>query len=94
MVLYGLVGVILISFEIMLTKWLCKQGVNGDFSGIIFLFVEGIIGTSCLIVTTLAGTGLHLMTYSGFGLIMIAGLSAFTALVILNYTCAVGSAGI
>ena len=53
-VFWGVVGAIFLSLEIVCNKWLMmKRGVNGDMSANFFLMVEGTIGTTCLIVTTL-----------------------------------------
>jgi len=52
-VLWGLVGAVFLSVEIMCNKWMMvSRGINGDISGMFFLLVEGTIGTICLIVTT------------------------------------------
>ena len=94
-VMYGLIGAAFLSIEIMCNKWLMfSRGVNGDISGMFFLLVEGTIGTICLIVTTLQGSGLHEMTGDSFGMIMIAGVLAFTALMLLNYSISIGLAGV
>ena len=94
-VMYGLIGAVFLSIEIMCNKWLMfSRGVNGDISGMFFLLVEGTIGTICLIVTTLQGSGLHEMTGDSFGMIMIAGVLAFTALMLLNYSISIGLAGV
>lgn len=94
-VIWGIVGAVFISFEIMCNKWLMiKRGVNGDVSGMFFLFVEGLIGSICLIVTTAQGEGLYEMDLAGFLLVLIAGLFAFTGLMLLNYSIATGLAGV
>ena len=71
-----------------------RRGINGDVSGMFFLLVEGIIGTLCLIVTTAQGSGLYELSAKVFGMVLIAGLLAFTALVFLNYAISKGLAGV
>ncbi len=59
-VMWGITGAIFLSFEIMANKWLMiRKKVNGDVTGMFFLLVEGTIGSICLLVTTLNGSGLH-----------------------------------
>lgn len=94
-VMWGLIGAVFLSIEIMCNKWLMfSRGVNGDISGMFFLLVEGTIGTICLIVTTLQGSGLHDMTGPSFTMIMIAGVLAFTSLMLLNFSISIGLAGV
>lgn len=94
-VMWGIIGAVFLSFEIMSNKWLMiRRGVNGDITGNFFLLVEGLVGTICLIVTTYSGSGLHDMSVAGFWMIMIAGVLAFTALILVNYSIATGLAGV
>ena len=94
-VVWGIIGAIFLSFEIMANKWLMVRcQVNGDVSGMCFLLIEGTLGTVSLIVTTWMGSGLHEMTGESFTMIMIAGILAFAALVMLNYAIAIGLAGV
>ena len=59
-IMWGLIGALFLSFGIMCIKWLMnKRKVSGDVSGIAFLFVDGIIGTICLIVTSWHGGGVY-----------------------------------
>ena len=93
--IWGIIGAIFLSVEILTNKWLIiRRGVNGDISGMFFLLVEGTIGTVCLIITTIMGSGLHDMTGESFTMIMIAGILAFAALVMLNYAISIGLAGV
>ena len=95
LVMWGICGAIFLSFEIMSNKWLMmRRGINGDISGTCFLLVEGILGTVCLIITTAQGSGLHELSGKVFGLVLIAGLLAFTALILLNYSISKGLAGV
>ena len=94
-VIWGLIGAVFCSLEIMCNKWLMiKRSVNGDISGIAFLFVEGIIGSVCLLVTSLQGDGVHLLDMKAHFLMAIAGACGFSALVILNYAISIGLAGV
>lgn len=94
-VVWGIVGALSLSFEIMSNKWLIiRRGINGDVSGMFFLLIEGLLGTLCLIFTTLQGSGLYEVSEKSFVMIMVAGLLAFTALVMLNYAIAKGLAGV
>ena len=94
-VMWGLIAAVFLAIEIMCNKWLMiKRQVNGDISGIAFLFVEGIIGTICLIVTSLQGDGVHLLDTKGHIMMAIAGACGFSSLVILNYAISIGLAGV
>ena len=94
-VMWGVLGAIFLSFEIMSNKWLMiRRGINGDISGMFFLLVEGLIGTACLIITTAQGSGLHELSSKVFLMVMVAGLLAFAALMCVNYAIAKGIAGV
>lgn len=94
-IMWSIIGAIVHSFEIMSSKWLMvRRGVNGDMSGMFFLLVEGLLGTLCLIITTAQGDGLYELSLRSFGMVMIAGFFAFTALILINYTIAKGLAGV
>ena len=94
-VIWGLIGAVFCSLEIMCNKWLMiKRSVNGDISGIAFLFCEGCIGTVCLIITSLQGDGVYLLDMKAHILMAVAGACGFSALVILNYAISIGLAGV
>ena len=94
-IMWGLIAAVALALEIMCNKWLMiKRSVNGDVSGIAFLFVEGFIGSVCLLVTSLQGDGVHLLDMKAHILMAIAGVCAFSALVILNYAISIGLAGV
>ena len=94
-VMWGTIGGVFLSFEIMSNKWLMmRRGINGDVSGMFFLLVEGTIGTTCLIITTVQGSGLHELNSKVIGMVIITGLLAFTSLVCVNYAVAKGLAGV
>ena len=53
-VTWSIIVAITVSIEITLIYWLCiKQKVEGDTTGIFIMFIDGIIGTICLLITTL-----------------------------------------
>ena len=94
-VMWGIIGAVFLSFEIMCNKWLMvRRSVNGDISGMFFLLVEGVLGTLCLVVTTYEGSGLHELSTKSFGMVIMAGIFAFTGLLLLNYAIAKGLAGV
>lgn len=94
-VMWGISGAIFLSFEIMTNKWLMiRRSVNGDITGMFFLLVEGTIGTICLIVTTASGQGLHELSTASIGMMAIAGVLAFSALIMVNYSISIGIAGV
>ena len=93
-IVFGLLGAIFLSIEVMITKYLGKQGVQGYMAGFTLLMVEGAIGTVCLIVYTLMGYGMHEATVQGFWIISLASVVCFTSLVLLFYSLAVGYAGL
>ena len=62
--------------------------------GTFYMLIDGIIGTICLVVTTCQGGGLYDLTGSGFALLMIAAVFAYSGIVILGYTIGIGIAGI
>ena len=94
-VIYALVVAIFVSFEIMANKWLMlHRGINGDLSGIYFLLVEGTIGTVSLLISTLLGKGLYLLSLESFFMVILAGLLAYIAIVIINFAISIGLAGV
>ena len=94
-VLWGIAGAVFLSFEIITNKWLIiRRNVNGDVTGMFFLLVEGTIGSICLLVTTLNDSGLHELSLASVGMMFIAGMFAFSSLVMLNYSISTGIAGV
>ena len=50
---YAIIIAIAVAIESTLTKWLrIRHEVPGDITGIFIMFVDGVLGTICLIVTT------------------------------------------
>ena len=94
-VAFSLISALFVSVEILSTKWLEKRkGVSGDLSGMFFLFIEGLIGTLCLFVTTQDGGGLHEMSLVSFLMMVMAGVFAYLAIMMLSYAITVGVAGV
>ena len=94
-VVWGVLVAIFVSIEIMMNQWLMiRRQINGDISGTFFMLTEGIIGTVCLIITSIAGSGIHEMTGESFGMIILAACFAFSGIVIANFACSIGIAGI
>ena len=94
-VFWGVCGALFLSIEIMSNKWLMvRRGINGDVSGMCFLLVEGIVGTLCLLITTLQGNGIHELSPKSFAMSLLAGCLTFTSLVMLNFSIAKGLAGV
>lgn len=84
-VFWSIVGAVSVSLEVMCNKWLeQRRGVNGDINGMFFLLVEGVTGTVCLIVTTLGGGGLYELTKESFWMVMLAGVFAFLAILMIS----------
>ena len=62
--------------------------------GMVFLFVEGSIGTICLIVTTLCGKGLYDLPLLSGLLMVLASIFLYSGLFLLNYSIGVGLVGV
>ena len=65
-----------------------------DKVGMVFLFVEGTIGTICLIVMTACGNGLFDMPKLSVIMMILASLFLYTGLVLLNYSIGIGLVGV
>jgi len=68
--------------------------VEGDAAGITFIFVEGFIGTTGLVIATMCGYGLFELTVSSFFMIQLASICGFLALLCIFISIATGTAGI
>ena len=53
--LLSLLGTLCLSLEIVIAKLLAKRGADGRYIGFHFLLSEGILGTLCLVITSLVG---------------------------------------
>mmetsp|Transcript_19026 Transcript_19026/g.25745 ORF Transcript_19026/g.25745 Transcript_19026/m.25745 type:complete len:101 (-) Transcript_19026:196-498(-) len=79
----------------MTNKWLMvRRGIFGNITGLFFMLTEGTVGTFCLLITTLAGSGLHELSFASFWMLLLGGLLAFSALIIMNFAIASGNAGV
>ena len=56
--LLSLLGTLCLSLEIVIAKLLSKRGADGRYIGLHFLLFEGILGTLCLVISTIIGDGL------------------------------------
>ena len=79
MLAYGLLATLGLTFELLLTRILSERGVKGKYIGLNFLVAEGIIGTACLVISSLSGSGIYSTGASGVLLMLIAGVTGFTA---------------
>lgn len=94
-VMWGLIGTVMLSFEIMSNKWLMvRRNIFGQKTGLFFMLTEGTIGTVCLIVTSAGGSGLHDLGLNSIGMLAIASLFNFSAMIMLNFAIASGVAGV
>jgi len=94
-IIYGFTCALLFSVLSLLTKHLMtNKGVAGDVVGYTFYFVEGFIGTVCLVITTLCGSGLYELTVSSFFTVELASLAGLASGVLLSYSIATGIAGV
>lgn len=94
-VMWGLIGTVMLSFEIMANKWLMvRRNIYGNITGLFFMLTEGSIGTVCLLVTSFGGAGLLDLTMSSIGMLALASLLNFTAMIMLNFAIASGVAGV
>lgn len=91
---YGLLITLSMTAQMLLTKILANRGVDGKFIGLNFLIAEGIIGTSCLIVSTTMGYGLYETGVNSTLIMLLGGLTGFLAIGLLQYTISIGIAGV
>ena len=78
----------------ILTRILANRGVDGKYIGLNFLIAEGIIGTICLIVSTVMGYGLIQLGAGSTLIMLLGGLTGFLAIGLLQYTISIGIAGV
>ena len=83
-----------LSFEIVVSKLLSQRGADGKYIGFHFLLSEGILGTLCLAITSILGDGVFAISSQNFWLMMLGGLSGVIAVNLLQYSVAIGTAGI
>ena len=81
--LFSMLATLSLSFEIVISKLLSKRGADGRYIGFHFLLSEGILGTLCLVITTLVGEGIFIISQENFWLMIIGGLSGVIAVNLL-----------
>ena len=93
--IWGLLGTLMLSFEILSNKWLMvRRNVPGNITGVFFMLIEGTLGTICLIIFTATGSGIKALESSSIGMLALSAVFNFSSLVIANYTIAKGIAGV
>ena len=93
--IWAVVSSLSISACIMCNKWLAiHKNISGDISSPYILLIEGTIGTVCLVITTLSGSGLHELSSGSFWFLMLATFFLYTAIIMANYTISIGIAGV
>ena len=90
---YGFLATCCLSGEIVLSKTLAKRGVNGKYIGLNLLLVAGLLGTLCLIVSTVSGNGFYEVGVNGTGILMLGGLTGVIAITLLQYSISIGYTG-
>ena len=58
------------------------------------MFIDGVIGTICLAITSARGSGIYDMSHKGFWMIWLAGLCAYINFLLTNYCLEFGLAGV
>jgi len=61
---------------------------------IAYLLIEGVIGTTCLVVLSLCGGGIYDLTLTSFGILVVASLCAFSSLILIQFSIATGVSGV
>lgn len=97
-IIYGLLAAVALTVENIANKHLSKgcgmDPKHGAMVGMVYLFVEGCIGTICLIVLTAMGDGLLVMSWLSIVLMIISAIFLYTSLVLLNYSIGIGLVGV
>ena len=95
LVFWAVLVTLLSSCQIMVSNWLkISRNVAGEVAGMFYMLVEGCIGTVCMVVTTLQGSGLHELSLGSRGMLVIAACFAYAGIVTANYSVSVGVSGI
>ena len=92
--LLSLLIAVFLSFEILISKTLAHRGVEGKYLGFGFLLSEGLLGTICLIIATIAGEGIFKASGEVFWMMMLGGLTGVISISLLQYSVSIGIAGI
>jgi len=81
--------------QLTTAKWLSlRRQVPSDIVGVYFMVVEGLLGTICLVVSTLFGSGLYELEAKGFAMLMVAAVFAYSGIVMGIFSVGIGIAGI
>ena len=92
---YGALATLALTLEVMMSKCLSKRGVDGGHAGITFLFFEGLIGTTILLISTaFTDGGLHILTWEDIAADTAASTFGFAAVTLLQVSVATGLAGL
>jgi drug/metabolite transporter (DMT)-like permease len=96
LLIFSLLATMALSCELLLSKALAKRGADGRYIGFNFLLAEGILGSLCLLISTLMGTGLQeLEGWASFCILVFGGgLTGVIAISVLQYSISIGVAGI
>lgn len=96
--IYGLLAACALTVEMLANKHLSKgcgmDPKHGAVVGMCYLFVEGTLGTICLIVITCYGDGFHVMSGLSIILMAISAIFLYSSLVLLNYSIGIGLVGV
>ena len=60
----------------------------------IYLLVEGTLGTTALIIMSICGYGIFVMDWMSIVMMIIAALFLYTSVVLLNYSIGIGLVGV
>ena len=94
-IIFAILAVFFFTIVIMQIRFLdIKFGIPGDLTSFCFLFVEGCIGTLCLLVYTAMGSGLFDFRTVHTAWVVLAGILTLLGLVVQNYSLSIGIAGI
>lgn len=80
--------------ELLISRVLSTRGVDGKYIGLNFLIAEGIIGTTCLVISTALGSGWFSTGVDGAFLMILGGFTGVLAVGLLQYAISIGIAGI
>jgi|JI9StandDraft_2_1071091.scaffolds.fasta_scaffold137260_1 drug/metabolite transporter (DMT)-like permease len=80
--------------ESLMIRYLASWGVSGEVSGFFYIFFEGIIGSTCLLLWTLTGSGVFNLAPGSIILLLLAGFAQAGGIVLLDYSISIGNAGV
>ena len=93
--MYSLFATLCLALEIVLCKYLgIRRGVDGRYLGFNILLSEGVLGTACLIVAALSSDGMSAVDGQTWWMMMVGGVTGVIAINLLQYSVAIGVAGI